>query len=666
MGFERLVSLLQGVRSNYETDLFTPLLDRIQELGDHSNEERMALLTPYRVIADHARAAAFLIADGVVPGNTGRNYVCRMIIRRASRFGKHAGFEEPFLAEIAEVVVERYGDAYPELERNRAAILTTITEEEQRFHRTLEAGIAHLSHTLEQIHAAGGKIVPGPQAFDLYATYGLPLEITRDIAREQDMGVDEAGFLEAMETHRLVSSVGLEQEDALEGDVELYRQLLHDLQEAGKLKAEGVINDPYGPFTTKGTVLALLVDGKPVEQAEPGDVLAVILPETNFYVEAGGQVTDTGSIVSDGKAVWEIQVGGVRQPISGLILHMGRVVQGKPKVGDASVARVDGERRWDIMRNHTATHLLHASLRMVLGDHARQAGSLVAPDRLRFDFTHPHALTPEEIQRIETEVNQAILANYDLDVRLQPHEKAVNDGAIALFGETYGDTVRTITIGGEERLSFELCGGTHVPSTGVIGPFIIVSEGSVAAGIRRIEALTGRGALELIQKRLESVKDLANRLHATPETLEARIEALLEERDRLAADAAASHKLQAVTDFSALSPKIIADVPVLSGSIAEADADTLRNLIDRFRAEHPTGVIVLGSVHGGRPLIIAGVSSDLVKRGLHAGTLVKAIAAEIGGSGGGKPTLAQAGGKDPSRLAEALEQVPAWVQSHLS
>ncbi|HEY68990.1 MAG TPA: alanine--tRNA ligase [Anaerolineae bacterium] len=666
MGFERLVSLLQGVRSNYETDLFTPLLDRIQELGGHSNEERQALLTPYRVIADHARAAAFLIADGVVPGNTGRNYVCRMIIRRASRFGNHAGFEESFLAKIAEVVIGRYGEAYPELARHRTAILSTITDEERRFHRTLEAGIAHLAHTLDQIRAAGGKTVPGPQAFDLYATYGLPLEITRDIAREQEMDVDEEGFQDAMETHRLVSGVGLEQEEALEGDVETYRQLLHDLRQTDRLGDEGVVNDPYGSFSSRGPVLALLVDGKSVKQVQSGDGVAVVLPETGFYVEAGGQVADTGSIISEGKPGWEIRVEGVRQPIGRLILHVGKVIQGKPRVSDAAVAQVDGERRWDIMRNHTATHLLHAGLRKVLGDHARQAGSLVAPDRLRFDFTHPQALKPEEIRRIEAEVNQAILANYDLDIRLQPHEEAVNDGAIALFGETYGDMVRTIAIGDEERLSFELCGGTHVPSTGVIGPFIIVSEGSVAAGIRRIEALTGRGALELIQRRLQSLDRLAGMLQTSSDQLETRIEALLEDRTRLAADAAEMHKHQAALDFNKLEPKEIDGVKILKGLISDADADTLRSLIDRFRVEHPSGVVVLGTIQEDRPLIVAGVSSDLVKRGLHAGALVKAIAAEVGGSGGGKPTLAQAGGKDPNRLAEALEQVHAWVRSHLS
>jgi alanyl-tRNA synthetase len=666
MGFERVVSLLQGVSSNYETDLFTPLLDRIQKLLGHTDKQRQELLTPYRVIADHARAAAFLVADGVVPGNTGRNYICRMIIRRASRFGSEAGFEEPFLAKIAEVVIERYGDAYPELPRNQAAIMSTITDEEERFQRTLEAGITHLMRTLDEIKAVGGTTVPGEQSFDLYATYGLPLEITRDIAREQDITVDEDGFHKAMETHREVSGAGLGLQDMQEGDPEIYRTLRKQLEEQGKLGPEGVRSDPHGEFATEGYVLAMLVDGKEVDRAKKGDRVSVILPESSFYVEAGGQVMDTGTISATSKPAWEIRVDGVGQPVSGLVVHFGEVVKGSPRAGDTARASVNAELRWDIMRNHTATHLLHASLRAVLGEHARQAGSLVAPDRLRFDFTHPKAVTPEEIKRIEEDVNRAILANYELDVRHQSREDAEQEGAIALFGETYGESVRTVGIGAEERLSLELCGGTHVPSTGVIGPFLIVSEGSVAAGIRRIEALTGRKALELIQGRLLGMARLSEKLQATPETLEGRVESLLEERDRLASENTGRLQDLAATSFEALGLETISEVPVLSGQIPDADADTLRRLIDRFRKEHPSGVAVLASAPDGRPIIVAGVSSDLVKRGLHAGELVKSVATLVGGSGGGKPTLAQAGGKDPSHLAEALDQVYDWVRTHLS
>jgi alanyl-tRNA synthetase len=666
MGFERLVSLLQGVRSNYETDLFTPLLDRIQELTGHSDKQRAELLTPYRVIADHARAAAFLIADGVVPGNTGRNYVCRMIIRRASRFGSEAGFEQPFLAKIAEVVIERYGEAYPELPRNRATIVSTITDEEERFHRTLEAGVNHLARTLDEIQAAGEKIVSGEQSFDLYATYGLPLEITRDIAREQGIGVDEEGFLQAMEAHRIASGAGMALQDVQDVDLEVYRTLRKELQDGGKLGPEGVVNDPYGALTREGHVLALLIDGEAVERARVGDRVAVVLPESGFYVESGGQVMDTGRIAAAGKSSWEIRVDGVIEPVTGLIVHVGEVILGSPAVGDAALASVDGDLRWDIMRNHTATHLLHASLRAVLGEHARQAGSLVAPDRLRFDFNHAKALTPEEIRSIEDGVNQLILANHALEIRQQDRKQAEREGAIALFGETYGDVVRTVKIGDEERISLELCGGTHVPSTGVIGPFIIVSEGSVAAGIRRIEALTGRKALALIRTRMDSLAQLADKLHATPETVEERLDALLEERDRLATVTADRRQDVAMQSYQNLQIKTISDVPVLSGQIPNADADMLRHLIDQFRAEHSTGVIVLGSALDDRPLIVAGVSSDLIKRGIQATEIVQFVAPVIKGGGGGTSKLAQAGGKDASRLDEALEQALEWIRERLS
>jgi len=656
MGFERVVSLLQGVSSNYETDLFTPLLDRIQKLLGHTDDQRMELLTPYRVIADHSRAAAFLIADGVVPGNTSRNYVCRMIIRRASRFGSEAGFEGPFLAKIAEVVVERY----------RAAILSTITDEEERFHRTLEAGVTHLMRTMDEIKGAGGDTIPGDQSFELYATYGLPLEITRDIAREQDLGVDEEGFRQAMEAHRVASGAGTPLHETQEGSVEIYRQLLQELQDAGKLGPDGVDNDPHGALSAEGAVLALLIDGKATEQAKKGDSVSVVLPTSSFYVEAGGQVMDSGRIQAAGKPSWEIRIDGVAQPVSGLVIHFGEVVTGSPNVGDAEIATVDSDLRWDIMRNHTATHLLHANLHAVLGEHARQAGSLVAPDRLRFDFNHPKAVTPEEIRRIEEGVNQAILANHELQIRQQSREDAEREGAIALFGETYGDEVRTVGIGGEERFSLELCGGTHVPSTGVIGPFMIMSEGSVAAGIRRIEALTGRKALELIQSRLNSMARMAAKLQTSTETIEARLDSLLDERDLLAAESADKRRDVSSASFEALEPETISGVSVLKGEIPDASADTLRSLIDRFRNEHPSGVVILASAPEGRPLIVAGVSSDLVKRGLHAGELVKSVAAVVGGSGGGKPTLAQAGGKDPSRLAEALDQAIDWVRSNLA
>jgi alanyl-tRNA synthetase len=665
MGFERLVSLLQGVRSNYETDLFTPLLDRIQKLAGHSDKERKALLTPYRVIADHARAASFLIADGVVPGNTGRNYVCRMIIRRASRFGNKAGFEEPFLAQIAGTVVDYYAEPYPELAKNRAAILTTITDEERRFQHTVEAGVAHLEQALSEVRGSDGNVLPGARAFDLYATYGLPFEITRDIARETGMDVDEAGFLEALESHRLASGSGQATLEETDANIEVFLGLFSELQEQGQLGTQGVHYDPYTAPQAKSPVLALVKDGQPTGKASVGDTVAVVLEQSPFYVEAGGQVSDTGRITSSKKPGWEIEVRRARQPVGGMIVHDGKVVKGKPRVGDQATAVIDQERRWDIMRNHTATHLLHSALRSVLGEHARQAGSLVAPDRLRFDFTHPKALSPEEIARIEQLVNKAILENHRLEASMTSREQALSEGAIALFGETYGETVRTVRIGGEQPLSLELCGGTHVPETAVIGPFVVVSEGSVAAGIRRLEALTGRAAQAWIQSRLRSLNLLTQRLGTSAEGLEARLEGLLKERDDLAHELDAMRERLADTRYEKLAPQEVAGVQVLTGLVPDAAAETLRHLVDRFRSEQPTGVVVLGSAPEGQPILVAGVSSDLVARGLHAGDLVKEVAKAIGGGGGGKPTLAQAGGKDASRLEQALELVGPWVESHI-
>jgi alanyl-tRNA synthetase len=666
LGLERIVSVLQGVYSNYQTDLFTPMMDRIQELAGHTDREREALLTPYRVISDHARAASFLIADGVVPGNTGRNYVCRMIIRRASRFGTEAGFNAPFMSEIAAVVIRQYGEAYPELQRNRAAILETITEEERRFRHTVESGLTHLESSIARVEVGGGDVISGERAFELYATYGLPLEITRDIAREHGLEVDQAAFFAAMEEHRLASG-GPHAFEAQSGpEIDLYRDIQEDLERSGKLPDGQVQGDPYSGLERETQVLALTRDGAKVADASPGDTVGIVLRETPFYVEAGGQVSDKGTLVSVAEPRWEIEVQDAREPIAGLIVHLGEVKRGQPSVGDPALVAVYRDRRWDIMRNHTATHLLHAALREVLGEHARQAGSLVAPDRLRFDFTHAHALTHEELAAIERKVNDAILANYPLHIQHKSRQAAIEGGAMALFGETYGETVRTIRIGENKPISYELCGGTHVPETGVIGPFKILSEGSVAAGIRRIEAVTGRAALELIQRRLSAMERISRQLGTSPEDLEERFEAIEQHRHELESEVSLLRRELAGLHYERLEPQLVEGVPVLTGIIPEISMDELRQLVDRFRSQQPQGVVVLGSASDGRPGLVAGVSEDLVQRGLHAGRLVQHVAEVIEGGGGGRPTLAQAGGKDSTRLQEALTRVIPWVRANLT
>jgi alanyl-tRNA synthetase len=665
MGFERIVSVLQNVKSNYHTDLFKPLLNAIKKLTGDSDEAFEANITPYRVIADHTRAAAFLIADGVVPGNLGRNYVCRMIIRRAARFGGKIGLNQPFLAEIAQQVIDNFGAFYPELVRNRTTILTNLTREEERFQRTVESGMAKLDNLLSRLKTRGEDTLPGNQAFDLYATYGLPLEITRDIAKEQHLTVDENGFHQAMEQHRIASGAG-EAFGPLGGeDVDIYRQILKDLQDQGSLDADGVRYDPYHLQETEQPVLSLIKDGKSIAQANPGDQIEVILPETGFYVESGGQVSDTGRIFSD-SAAWEVQITGMRKPAAGVIVHQGLVMRGEPKVRDLAIAQVDAQRRKDIMRNHTATHLLHAELRAVLGEHARQAGSLVAPDRLRFDFTHPQPVTLEQLEKIEAGVNRAILSNYKLNIAYKPLEQAIEEGAIALFGEKYAATVRNITIGG--ALSNELCGGTHVDETSDIGIFLIISEGSTAAGIRRIEAVTGWRAYELIQNRFQLIKNTSQILSVAPEELPLKATEILEALNTARKEITDLRRQLASKEFvqHLASVPTIKGTPVLAASLPDADVDTLREMTDRFRQKYPSGVAVLATVSKDeRPVVIAAVTEDLIPRGLHAGELVKHIAKPLGGSGGGRPTLAQAGGKDASQLDQALVMARQWIEEHL-
>jgi alanyl-tRNA synthetase len=545
--------------------------------------------------------------------------------------------------------------------------LDNLTREEIRFQRTVEGGVAKLESLLSRLAAQGEHVLPGDQAFDLYATYGLPLEITRDIAREQNLEVEETGFRKAMEEHRLVSGAG-EAFGSLGGEeVDVYRLLLTGLQQKGQLDEQGVSYDPYTSLEVEGSLLALVKDGKPIQSAKPGDKLEVVLPETCFYIESGGQVSDTGMITSTNGPEWEIRVLDMAKPAAGIITHIGEVVHGQPQVGDLAIGRVDAQRRRDIMRNHTATHLLHHELRSILGEHARQAGSLVAPDRLRFDFNHPEAVTAEELERIEAGVNRNILNNYRLNIAYKPLQQAIAEGATALFGEKYGETVRNITIGGSDPFSNELCGGTHVEETGDIGVFLITSEGSAAAGIRRIEAVTGRGAYALIQRRFRALRQAAALLATAPEDVPAKTQSLLDESDATRKQVASLRSELAASGFVKIlgSASKVRDVTVLAATLPGADAETLRQMTDQFRLRYPSGVVVLASVDDGRPVIIAAVTPDLVERGLHAGELVKAVATPLGGSGGGRPTLAQAGGKDASHLDEALASVRSWVETKL-
>jgi alanyl-tRNA synthetase len=670
MGLERLTMIVQGHDNSYDTDLFSPIMDRVQELAKHTAEQRAKGLVAYRVIADHCRAASFLIADGVTPGNTDRNYVCRMVIRRAARFGRKIGFKEPFLAKVAESVIEHFSPVYPELKKGRSAVLQTITQEEERFRRTIDNGTARLESMLMELSAQGKTLLDGGQAFDLYQTHGLPLEITRDIAKERGFDVDEPGFLAARKAHEEDSRRDWHKETA--ENTEFYSKLLADLQSAGKLSADGVEYNPYGALEAEEPVLALVVGGQRVKRAKLGDRVEVILPRTPFYVASGGQIADTGVMAAyknetDEAPEWEIKIDGVERPIGGLIVHTGEVTHGNPKEEDIAWAVVDDQRRWDIMRNHTATHLLHAELRYVLGDHARQAGSLVAPDRLRFDFTHHSMVTQEELNAITRNVNDAILANYPVRIDFKAREQAISEGAMALFGEKYGEVVRTVQIGEPETFSHELCGGTHVPETADIGPFIVISEGSVGSGLRRIEAVTGRAALEMIQQRLGVLNNAAIYLGVTADELDRKVLSVLNDLKNAQSEIARLQRdsARSIFDRALAQVKEVKGVPVLAAQINGASKDTLREMTDWFRQKNPSGVAVLATVEDGKPQLVAAVSDDLTKRGLDAVKLIKAIAPVVGGGGGGRPTLAQAGGKDPTRLSEALAQVEGFVAGAL-
>jgi len=490
------------------------------------------------------------------------------------------------------------------------------------------------------------------------------------VAEERGLKVDVTGFEAARETHAEASRTELGA--ASPEDVALYRGILQDLQASGKLGPDAVEYDPYNELEFEEPLLAILHNGQRVSSARPGDKVEVIVPRTSFYVASGGQVADTGAIAafkpSSDEPVWEIQISEVRRPIAGLIIQIGEVTRGNPHEGDVALGAVDADRRWDIMRNHTATHLLQSELRYVLGDHVHQAGSLVAPDRLRFDFTHQGMLTQEQIDKVSRSVNDAVLANYPLHIEYMEKQAAIDAGATALFGEKYGATVRTVRIGEPEPFSFELCGGTHVVETADIGPFVIVGEEAAAAGVRRIEAVTGRAALDLIHGRLSVLDNVATYLKANAGEVDRRVLTLLDEHQSDQKEIARLRRELAQHELETLLRSVVEvqGVPVLAGAIQNVDADTLRPMTDWFRARVPSGVVVLGSVFENRPHFVASVTEDLVSRGLDAGKLVKAVAKVVGGGGGGKPTLAQAGGKDPSRLAEALAQVRPAVESALA
>ncbi|MBI4216498.1 MAG: alanine--tRNA ligase [Chloroflexi bacterium] len=651
MGLERTATLLQGKRSFYDTDLFAPFMAHIaQQAGvKYGADEKTD--RALRVVAEHGRAVAFLVADGVIPANEGRGYVLRRVLRRAARYGRTLGLEGPFLADVAERVIAQMKHIYPELEQNRDFVLRVVSQEQERFQETLNQGMSLLDGFINAVKAKRRGEIPGGQVFQLYDTYGFPKEVTAEVAAEHGLAVDWEGFERELAAQRERARAAHRFALGAKPDAAAYA-LWAD---------RPTVFVGYEKTRHTAQVIGLLVGGQSVPEATAGQEVEIILAETPFYGELGGQVGDAGTIVGQNGAV---EVADSQRPLADLVVHRGKVAEGRVAVGEAVEARVDEERRLDIARNHTATHLLQAALREALGPQVRQAGSLVAPDRLRFDFSHLVALSPEELARVQARVNQRIRQDLPVTSRLMPYKEALETGALAFFEEAYGDTVRVMEIKeGSARVSAELCGGTHLSRTGEIGFCLITAETGIGAGMRRLEALTGRGAEAFVAERLGLLGQAAKALKAqaaeVPERLVALQAELAQERKKAQAQEREAGREQA-EDLLARTVTV-GDIPLLAAEVSASSLDSLRQVGDVLRKRMGSGVIVLGAVWDGRPNFVVMVTPDLVAKGLHAGKIVGQVAAVTGGGGGGKPELGQAGGKDKDKLAAALSQAARIV-----
>ncbi|MBN1484601.1 MAG: alanine--tRNA ligase [Chloroflexia bacterium] len=648
-GFERILSIMQGVATNYETDLFMPIMQRLQHMLGHSDEDRARLIAPYRAVADHSRAAVNVIADGVLPGNVGRNSILRRILRRAIYQGRLLGFAGPFLVEPARQAIAILGPAYPHLLEKQDFVLEVIADEAERFSHTLEAGLVRLETLLQDLP---DQTLPGEEAFDLYATYGYPVDLTRLIAQQRGFEVDEPGFLAAQARHQATSRGEDLGSEALAA-AEYYRDL----------QLPPTTFSGYETSRDTSPLRLLLCEGEAVRRASAGEQIEVVLERTPFYAESGGQVADTGFLVGEHG---RFAVEQVFQPIPGLTVHAGRVEEGYLEQGETVRAEVDEERRADIARNHTATHLLHRALRRVLGEHVVQSGSLVAPDYLRFDFSHLRATKADELAEIERLVNASIRQNLPVVSRVLAKEQALQRGAIALFGEKYSETVRMISVeqDAEDYYTRELCGGTHVSRTGDIGAFFIRSESSIGAGLRRIEAVTGRPAVRWARQQRQQVEGLAELLGVAPKLLPERLQSLqeeLKERERHIVDL--ERKL-GQTQLSALLTQVqkIDGVPVLGARLDLPDVARLREVGDTLQNKLGQAILVLASVIDGQPRLVVMVGHELVSRGYHAGRILQQLSAILGGGGGGRPAMAQGGGGSPERLESALAKLADIVR----
>lgn len=642
MGLERLAAILQHVHTNYEIDLFQALIRKASELTGTADLENKSL----RVIADHIRACSFLIVDGVLPSNEGRGYVLRRIIRRALRHGWMLGVRQPFFSKLVPTLVEQMGEAYPELPAAVDTVTRALQAEEERFAETLDAGMKIFEDVAGK---ASNGVIPGVDAFRLYDTYGFPLDLTQDIARERDLTVDIAGFDAAMEQQRETARAA----GKFGGGVTLPAELVATLSPTvflgyDRLQADGL------------SVLALLKDGRPVQSADAGDAVIVITNQTPFYAESGGQVGDTGVLTGNGV---RLVVEDTQKFAGQFHGHVGTLSEGGLKVGDVLSGQVDGERRGATILNHSATHLLHAALREVLGTHVQQKGSLVAPDRLRFDFSHFQPISAEELAAIERKVNQQVRANNAAEVHTMGMQEALDFGAMALFGEKYGEHVRVLKMG---DYSTELCGGTHVNRTGDIGLFKITSEGGVSAGVRRIEAVTGQGALDYVDAEEARLAEAADLLGGSAADVVEKIRALGQRQKQLERELEAVKAKVAAGATADLSGQAVevAGVKVLAARLEGFDAKALRDAMDRLKQQLGDAVIVLAGAQDGKAALVAGVNGSAMGK-VKAGELLSHIAGQIGGKGGGRPDLAQGGGEDGPALATALAAVVEWVSPRL-
>jgi alanyl-tRNA synthetase len=621
MGLERIAAVMQGVHSNYQIDLFAHVIQAAADVLGVKNEGQSSL----NVIADHIRACSFLIVDDVLPGNEGRGYVLRRIVRRAVRHGKKLGMDELFFHKLVAPLVKEMGGAYPELAKAQAHVEKVLAKEEARFAETLDQGMEILEAAIADLD---GKQLPGDLVFKLYDTYGFPVDLTADIARERDLSIDQQGFDAAMEGQRerarAASKFSVAGSDGLKTDA--------------KTEFLG-----YAGTEAPCEIVALFRDGKAVDELGAGDDGAVILASTPFYAESGGQIGDRGILVDEGKLFR---------------------VDDTQKSGDANVQFVDADRRQAIRLNHSATHLMHAALRQVLGDHVAQKGSLVAPDRLRFDFSHYEGVTAEQLQDIEDIVNDEIRKNVAAETKLMTYDDAIESGAVALFGEKYGDKVRVLRLGDS---SVELCGGTHVARTGDIGVFKITHEGGVASGVRRIEAMTGAGAMEWIDSNQRALSDLAGMLRSTPDQAAAKVEQLLKQNKELEKKLATAKHALITGQGSDQEDNVreIAGIKVLVSRMDGVDAKSMRDAVDRAKDKLQNAIVLFASVDDGKVRLAAGVTKNNTDK-IKAGDLIKPVAEQVGGKGGGRPDFAQAGGNDPSKLDQALNSVPDWVAEKLS